>query len=435
MTAITAQSIREMVQPGRVHRRCYVDPDVFAVETERIFGRAWLYVGHESQVKSPGDYLATRLGRQPVVMIRHSDGAIHVLFNRCGHRGAMVVGDRCGSARVLRCMYHGWTYRTDGTLLATPQREGYAESGFDPTDPKYGMVRVPRIASHRGFVFASLGPDGPDLATFLGGAASSIDNLCDRAPDGEVEVVGQPFRWTQPNNWKLFLENMQDGYHPLVTHESSVRAGDDIVAEIEARGARPSFAVRLVAGNGLAPEEYDSMPLVTYDYGHSFMAAVYKAPTGDPVHDAYMAAMRRKMPAARIDEILAINRHNTIVYPNASVQAVFQQIRILFPVAVDKTEVEIWNFRLKGAPPEMYRRAITYANTINSPGNIVGPDDVEAFLRVQRGLQTEGADWVSHHRWMGRDRMTNEGLTTVSTSESTMRNQFRAWVGYMATAS
>ena len=73
----------ELIEPGRVHRRVYADPDVFELEMERIFGRAWLFVGHTSQVPKPGDYITTELGRQPVIMARHSDGNVHVLLNRC----------------------------------------------------------------------------------------------------------------------------------------------------------------------------------------------------------------------------------------------------------------------------------------------------------------------------------------------------------------
>ena len=85
-----ANEIGNLIEPGRVHRRVYTDPDVFELEMERIFGRAWLFVGHASQVPNPGDYITTELGRQPVVMTRHRDGSVHVLLNRCTHRGAKV---------------------------------------------------------------------------------------------------------------------------------------------------------------------------------------------------------------------------------------------------------------------------------------------------------------------------------------------------------
>ncbi|MEA2983223.1 MAG: benzoate/toluate 1,2-dioxygenase subunit alpha, partial [Alphaproteobacteria bacterium] len=98
-----ADEIAKLVEPGRIHRRVYSDPDVFELEMERIFGRAWLYVGHTSQVPKPGDYVTTELGRQPIVMTRHHDNSVHVLLNRCTHRGAKVVNERKGHAERLIC--------------------------------------------------------------------------------------------------------------------------------------------------------------------------------------------------------------------------------------------------------------------------------------------------------------------------------------------
>ena len=99
--------IRDLVRPGRVHRRLYTDPGIFERELEKIFGRSWIYVGHESQVPEPGDFYATRIGRQPVVMVRHGDDSIRVLHNRCAHRGAQVVGVERGRAEAFVCCYHG----------------------------------------------------------------------------------------------------------------------------------------------------------------------------------------------------------------------------------------------------------------------------------------------------------------------------------------
>ncbi|MCL2430229.1 MAG: Rieske 2Fe-2S domain-containing protein, partial [Alphaproteobacteria bacterium] len=91
MSDVDIAAIRGLVEAGRVHRRVYTDPAVFELEMERIFGRTWLYVGHESQIPKPGDYFATELGRQPVIMTRHGDGSIRILSNRCTHRGAKLV--------------------------------------------------------------------------------------------------------------------------------------------------------------------------------------------------------------------------------------------------------------------------------------------------------------------------------------------------------
>src|SRR5258705_9293646 len=119
-----ADEIAKLIEPGRVHRRVYADPDIFELEMERIFGRAWLFVGHTSQVPNPGDYITTELGRQPVIMCRHRDNGVHVLLNRCTHRGAKVVNERKGHATRLVCCYHGWNYDTDGKLPGLPVPEG-----------------------------------------------------------------------------------------------------------------------------------------------------------------------------------------------------------------------------------------------------------------------------------------------------------------------
>ena len=109
--------VGKLVEPDRVHRSIYTDPTIFQLEMERIFEHTWIYVGHDSQVPDPGDYYATVIGRQPVIMVRHTDNKVKVLYNRCAHKGAMLVGDTCGNVQQFSCGYHGWCYDTMGACV------------------------------------------------------------------------------------------------------------------------------------------------------------------------------------------------------------------------------------------------------------------------------------------------------------------------------
>lgn len=430
----TNEQIAALVRDDSVHKSVYTDPALYQLEMERIYGRAWIYVGHDSQVPNPGDFHATRIGDQDVVMVRASDRQVHVLYNRCPHKGAQVVPEGCGNTgKFFRCPYHAWTFKLDGTHLAAPLRAGFEGTCYDPKHPDFSMRKLARVESYRGFVFASQAAEGPALQEFLGGVISSIDNLCDRSPVGEVEVAGGVFRVWQNSNWKVFYENLHDTMHAQVTHESSVVAARD---QAKAMGEMP-LELHIMDGNGEPYEFWEKLDLCAYDNGHGYMEGIFNpgAAERDPVMRAHADALEAAYGPERTREILGMNRHNTIIYGSGSPHTVFQQFRVIRPVAVDRTMIEIQTFRLKGAPEAVFRRSLMYANVINSPSSNVMADDVELYARCQKGNQTRGGEWVSLHRYVGTDREVEGGMvSTNGTSELPMRNQFRAWKQYMTAA-
>ncbi len=373
---MTPAALRRLIRPGSVDRRVYTDAAIFALEMERLFSR---------------------------------------------HRGARVVAGRSGHAKRLTCPYHGWTFATDGSLEAMPLAEGYDGADFDRT--QHGMKPLPRVQGYRGFVFASLAAEGPDLESFLGPARGALDNMVERAPACELEIAGGSFRAIQRNNWKIYLENLHDGVHAQVVHRASIEASRRVAATL---AGPPRFALEVVAANGIPLREMGELEVNCYERGHSDMRGFRKARAEDPAFAEYEAALAQRLGPEGAAAVLDDNRHNALVYPSFSVHPAFQQLRVIVPERVDRTLIEVWCLKMKGAPSFMHRRTIAFANAVHSPASIVKVDDLEAYERVQAGLSDDG--WVSLHRGMGRDGASSP------LDERFIRNQYEAWLGYMGAA-
>jgi phenylpropionate dioxygenase-like ring-hydroxylating dioxygenase large terminal subunit len=428
----TDNHLAQLVEPCRLHRSIYTDPEIFELEMERIWGRAWIFIGHESQVPNPGDYFTTNINhRIPVVMVRDKGGAVRVLHNRCAHKGAKLVDKRCGNARAFRCCYHGWTFATDGTLLKIPNEKGYEGSGMNPKDPQWNLQPVAQSAAYRGFVFATLDAQAPDLASWLGGAAACFDNLCDRAPQGEVEVAGGVLRYDHACNWKMFLENLNDTHHPQTTHQSVVDAALDYIKTLPADAVKQRQEAEIIPPFGGSFEAFEKSGITGFPYGHHYDGGKTSIHADYTVFPAYWDAMLKAYGEPRAREILAFNTHNTCYYPSLTIKTAVQNIRVVRPIAVDRCVIETWSFRLKGAPPEMLQRTLLYSRLINSVGSMVGPDDLESYMRMQQGLVSPGSDWVEMYREYGRDREEGDRVVGTGTSDLDMRTQYRAWRHYM----
>ncbi len=414
-----------LAEDGRVHRRVYTDPALFELEMRRIFGRAWLYVGHESQVPRAGDYVTATLARQPVVMVRCADGVVRVLFNRCPHRGALVAAGRAGRVENFRCAYHGWTFRLDGALQSIPREEDYAGTGFDRACAD--MKLLPRAASYRGFVFASLAADGPALPEFLGPAKANLDNMIERAPEGALEIAGGCFETLLRNNWKIYLENLHDGAHAMIVHQSSF--GPAKAAAAAAGDPLTRFRADVVAANGQNYDQMGALEVTCYARGHSDMRSFRRAASDEPYYAEYAAMLEARLGREKAEAVLGTQRHNAMFYPAMSVHPVFMQLRVIQPLAVDLTRIDIWTLRMKGAPAGMHRRNIAFANTVHSPSSIVKADDLEIYARVQQGVMAEGDDWIDVRR--GAAPADPAGARSTALSEAFIRNQYRAWRDYM----
>jgi phenylpropionate dioxygenase-like ring-hydroxylating dioxygenase large terminal subunit len=360
--------------------------------------------------------------------------SVQVLYNRCPHRGVQVVGNlkgNTGSAFV--CSYHAWSFHLDGSVRAIPLAKGYEGTRMTKDNPDCGMKRAARVGSYRGFVFASLVDEGPGLSEFLGEAKIAFDDMCDRSPLGEVEVVPICHRVMQHSNWKFFMENQLDALHPSVTHQSTGIAAGRVEKRLKAeRGAAPLY-YHYLSAFASSFELWDSVQTINFPRGHGILKAYMGLRPQDPDTLEYEGLLKQAYGEQKTEEYLSRSIHHVLVYPYLSVQSPLQQLRCLRPLSPDKTLSEIWHFRLKGAPEAIYRRSLWYYNLVNSPATMINADDLENWTKGQWGLMSNGGDWVSFHRYAGDDRV-EDGVTYSNhgTSEAVMRNQFRAWTEYLA---
>ena len=419
--------VNELVQEEplfRVHRRIYADPEIFELEMLRIFGRTWVYVAHESEIKNPGDYKATYIGRQPVIVSRFEDGSIHVLYNRCMHRASIVCRDERGNSNRFRCPYHGWTYRNDGTLIGVPYRDTYPPN-FD--FGQWSLVSVARVASYQGFIFANQSPDGADLEESLGAYKVTFDNLVDRSPTGEIELGPVAHKYDFAGNWKFQMENANDPYHGPFVHESTTQIRQEWRTGMQPKGENSEEQQRR------SPMNLDRTTHHSFPYGHQFTLHAGGERRAGSTHDEYVAALEKRWGPSRTEEILDMTYFNKVYYPNLIVQNDVH-VRMVRPVSVNHSIVTVQPIFLRGAPAQMRRDTVKFINYIWAAASFQQTDDTEIFARNQEGLQAEAPEWLILAA--GQHRET-EGPTPgervgKKNDETVLRGQHRAWKELMA---
>jgi len=416
--ASTSTDLDRLIRHDRVHGSLYRDPAIFDAELEKIWYRTWVYVGHESEVANADDFVMKSIGPQPVIMTRGRSGDINLLLNRCPHRGNQVCTAPRGNAKTFTCPYHNWTFANDGRLTA------YAfPAGYDGQDmSRLGLGRVPRVASYRGFVFGSFAAEGPSLEEHLGGAAETIDRLCEASPEGEVEITAGFLQHRVKANWKFVLENETDGYHPAFVHASIFSVADSGIGALY--GAK-STALSRDYGNGHT--EVDLRP----EFRRIGQPMAWFGTTADRVPD-YVAKMKRSHGERKAREIMTDGTPHVMIFPNLFIAEI--QIFVLQARGVDDTVQHVTALQLKGAP-DLNRRLRQQTMGSVGPAGFLLADDSEMYERTQRGVQSRNPEWLYLGRGQHRERRDENGYQVAhATDELPQRGIWRHYRTLMEAA-
>lgn len=198
----------------------YTDPAWLDREIDLLFDDTWTLVSDAAPLAAPGSYLATKVGRSELLLVRAEDGVLRAFHNLCRHRGMVMIGG-CGSLdRHVACTYYGWRFALDGRLQIVPQR---AEQFPNLVLDEWGLLPA-SVAEWEGMVFAHPAADAPDFFEAMSGLPDHIGSYhAARLPQlAHVHIEGR-------FNWKLFVENHVDVYHLWYLHEQTLGAFDHTV--------------------------------------------------------------------------------------------------------------------------------------------------------------------------------------------------------------
>lgn len=412
-----ASDLAALVKDDAVHHSVYTDPAIFARELELIFGRSWFFVAHDSEVPGPGDFKTDQVSRWRLLLVRHRDGGVRLFHNVCRHRGALLCHEGYGNTQAFKCMYHGWTFATDGALRGVPMREHMRALDLQA----HGLVPIPRVESYQGFIFASMAPTGQSLEDYLGGAKRYLDLMVERAPEGKIAAV-KPLQYHYRGNWKLQVENYSDNYHPAVLHHS--------VLSIGARMLKEKFGENPL---DMRPDNpYEERVL-----GHGHSIADYHGARGalwmNAYDDEYLRTIAARTGMERATELRDADVH-LIIYPNLLVHVRMNHYRVIKPVGVDHTIVNTYPCKLVGASKGVNDTLIHNTSHHVSAAGEVQVDDLQAFNWLQEGLTSGAIEWIPLKLY-GDDEHTDGHGERVSygTSEGAIRGQYHEWARLMST--
>jgi phenylpropionate dioxygenase-like ring-hydroxylating dioxygenase large terminal subunit len=369
------------VESGQISREIFVDERIHKMELENLFPRAWLFVGHASQVPNAGDFFSSWMGSDPVLMTRDDKGEVFVLLNSCRHRGMRVSRYDEGNTLQFTCPYHAWSYSIDGSLVdvpgdlhGVPHMKSAYQGQLDKA--KWGLVRCPRVHNYKGLIFATWDPEAPEFEEYAGEFHWWLDNLTDAfdGSEGETEVFRGVMKWRIKSNWKFVSENfLGDTYHGASTH-----------ASVEAVGIGPGGRGKRRHGERQNQGGFSKGRMKTsFRLGHGASDNLgYELPYpefAEPELTEYFdAAWAKRAEKLRAEGRPLGGRGPATMFPNMSFSAGFPRtILVAHPISATETEVWRWFVVDKSAPDFVREWLRQYYMRYAGPGGMTEQDDME----------------------------------------------------------
>jgi phenylpropionate dioxygenase-like ring-hydroxylating dioxygenase large terminal subunit len=432
----TTGNARDLIDLDRgvISRELFVSESIYRRELETLFARAWLFVGHESQIPNPGDFFTSRMGEESVILVRDKAGEIHVFLNSCRHRGMKVCRYDSGNTSLFTCPYHSWTYTTDGKIRGIPLYKALYDGTLDRND--WSLIEVAKLVNYKGTIWATWDPEAPDFESYLGDARVHLDQAldCRDGRPGGSEVIGV-HKWVFPANWKYAAENfLGDTYH-----NPSHRSVDLI-------GIGPS-AREGVKGRRDNELEQAQHVWISYPGGHGVHSAVQPEDEpyieqfkNDPEIEEYFRHCHQERKRRLGDQARLLPFVGTM-FPNTSYHG--RQPRGLCAWHPHSpTETEAWRFFLvdADAPASVKDFLRRYYMRYSGPAGMTEQDDLENWLYATKASKGTIARRhpFNYQQSMGASHINPvvnglevKGDVSTQVTEHIARGFYRRWADYV----
>lgn len=437
--------------PGSLSPLAFLD-ERYRQEQERVFRRAWLFVGHESLIRNNSDYFTSYMGEDPVIVQRGRDGKVRVHLNRCRHRANLLcVRDR-GNQSALVCSYHGWTY-TEGVLTGVP---GLRDSYHGEIDrSQLGLIEA-KSQVYGGLIFATWDANAVSLDDYLGDAKWWLDHFLIREELGGLEVISGQQRYVYPINWKIIAENFGGDYYHFAESHGSVL------------GALAQTSDKRIAATGATTAKADQPVYFcnAANYGAGAAHGFYEISAGQAARNQELALAKQLGPEAvewyhererlldeklKALEVRPYSFHVANIFPNFALigvgSAFYGKGLILHhPRGARRTEAWVWCAVERNAPKSVKQRQRFVLMQRQAAAGLVAPDDHENFERISDTIDSGVGRRVSFHYAMalGRDEHDPRppewrgkphwpGRLGPRISEINQRDFYRYWSSLMET--
>ena len=436
-TGWTRAAVLDLVDEQRatLDARIYTDEQLYQLELERIFGRAWLCVAHETQIPKTGDFFATYMGEDPVLVVRQRDASVRVFLNQCRHRGMKICRLDAGNTRAFMCSYHGWAYDLAGNLVNVPhEQDGYKG---ELIKSEWGPTQVGKVAVYKGLVFATWDAQAPSIEAYLGTSRWYLDAFLDRV-EGGTEIIGGVTKWVIGANWKFAAEQFcSDMYHAPLAHLSpTIAALPHGVPASQARWPMVGSQFRdPIGGHGTGfftgLEDKNRLRF----RGAGLLMGLIGKDAGDYYWLDSHAEYTQRLGADRSNEF---NGAHMTVFPTLSFLPGIQTLRMWHPRGPN--EIEVWSMtvvdkKASDAAKEAWRKGVIQTF---SAGGVFEQDDGENWVTIQQGLRGFKSRQTQFNAQMGKGHVTSEhpkfpGVIGNVYGEEAARGFYAHWARMLVT--